>query len=51
MLALLAEGLLYKEISERLGITVGTIKQHIHRIYEKMHVQNRTEAVNRYFGR
>lgn len=51
VLALLAEGLLYKEIGERLGITVGTIKQHIHRIYDKMHVQNRTEAVNRYFGR
>lgn len=51
VLALLAEGLLYKEIGERLGISVGTIKQHIHRIYEKMHVQNRTEAVNRFFGR
>lgn len=51
VLALLAEGLLYKEIGDRLGITVGTIKQHIHRIYEKMHVQNRTEAVNRFFGR
>lgn len=51
VLELLAEGLLYKEIGERLGIAVGTIKQHIHRIYDKMHVQNRTEAVNRYFGR
>lgn len=51
ILSLLAEGLLYKEIGERLGITVGTIKQHIHRMYEKLHVQNRTEAVNRYFGR
>ncbi|MEO8067668.1 MAG: response regulator transcription factor [Flavobacteriales bacterium] len=51
VLALLSEGLLYKEIGERLGISVGTIKQHIHRIYEKLHVQNRTEAVNRYFGR
>ncbi|MCB0763851.1 MAG: response regulator transcription factor [Flavobacteriales bacterium] len=51
VLALLAEGLLYKEIGDRLGITTGTIKQHIHRIYEKLHVQNRTEAVNRYFGR
>lgn len=50
-LGLLAQGLLYKEIAERLGITVGTVKQHIHRIYEKLHVQNRTEAVNRYFGR
>lgn len=51
VLALLAEGLLYKEIGDRLGITTGTIKQHIHRIYDKMHVQNRTEAVNRFFGR
>jgi DNA-binding NarL/FixJ family response regulator len=51
VLSLLAEGLLYKEIGDRLGISVGTIKQHIHRIYEKLHVQNRTEAVNRYFGR
>jgi len=51
VLALRAEGLLYKEIGDRLGITTGRIKQHIHRIYEKMHVQNRTEAVNRYFGR
>ncbi len=47
----LSQGLLYKEIAERLGISVGTVKQHIHRIYEKLHVQNRTEAVNRYFGR
>lgn len=51
VLSLLAEGLLYKEIGDRLHITVGTIKQHIHRIYGKLHVQNRTEAVNRYFGR
>jgi DNA-binding NarL/FixJ family response regulator len=47
----LAQGLLYKEIAEKLGISVGTVKQHIHRIYEKLHVQNRTEAVNRFFGR
>ncbi|MEZ4755603.1 MAG: response regulator transcription factor [Flavobacteriales bacterium] len=51
VLAQLAQGLLYKEIAERLAISVGTVKQHIHRIYEKLHVQNRTEAVNRYFGR
>jgi len=51
VLELLAEGLLYKEISQRLSITEGSIKQHIHRMYEKLHVQNRTEAVNRFFGR
>ena len=51
VLTLLAQGLLYKEIADRTGITTGTVKQHIHRIYSKLHVQNRTEAVNRYFGR
>lgn len=51
VLELLAQGLLYKEIAARMDITEGTVKQHIHRIYGKMHVSNRTEAVNRYFGR
>lgn len=47
----LAKGLLYKEIAHNLVITEGSVKQYIHRIYGKLHVQNRTEAVNRYFGR
>lgn len=51
ILALLAQGLLYKEISLRIGISESAVKQHIHRMYAKLHVQNRTEAVNRYFGR
>lgn len=51
VLELLAQGLLYKEIASRMEITEGTVKQHIHRIYGKMHVSNRTEAVNRFFGR
>ena len=51
VLQLLADGLLYKEIAERLHIGHGTVRQHIHNIYEKLHVQNRTEAVNKYFER
>jgi DNA-binding NarL/FixJ family response regulator len=51
VLQLLADGLLYKEIAERLHIGHGTVRQHIHNIYEKLHVQNRTEAVNKYFDR
>jgi DNA-binding NarL/FixJ family response regulator len=51
ILQLLAEGLLYKEIADRMHITIGTVKQHIHRMYQKLHVQNRVEAVNRYYGR
>lgn len=48
-LHLLSQGLLYKEIAEQLGISTSTVRQHIHRIYEKLHVQNRTEAINKAF--
>ncbi|MFL5773307.1 MAG: response regulator [Flavisolibacter sp.] len=47
----LAKGLLYKEIAEKLSISTSTVRQHIHKIYEKLHVQNRTEALNRAFGK
>ncbi len=43
----LAKGLLYKEIGELLNITYGTVTQHIHKIYDKLQVSNRTEAINR----
>ena len=46
----LAKGLLYKEIAPQLHISTNTVKQHIHNIYEKLHVQNRTEALSKYFG-
>jgi len=51
ILQLLSKGLLYKEIAEQLGISIGTVRQHIHKIYEKLHVQNRTEALNKAFGK
>jgi DNA-binding NarL/FixJ family response regulator len=51
ILQLLARGLLYKEISDQLSISTSTVRQHIHRIYEKLHVQNRTEAINKAFHR
>jgi DNA-binding NarL/FixJ family response regulator len=51
ILQFLAKGLLYKEIAEQLGISTSTVRQHIHKIYEKLHVQNRTEAINKAFGR
>lgn len=50
VLNLLSKGLLYKEIGQQLGISTGTVKQHIHHIYDKLHVQNRTEALNKIFG-
>jgi DNA-binding NarL/FixJ family response regulator len=51
VLQLLSKGFLYKEIGNKLKISTGTVRQHIHKIYEKLHVQNRTEALNRYYGR
>ena len=49
ILQLLSRGLLYKEIADQLSISNSTVRQHIHRIYEKLHVQNRTEAINKAF--
>ncbi|HXD77132.1 MAG TPA: response regulator transcription factor [Puia sp.] len=51
ILQLLAKGLLYKEIGRRLDISTETVRQHIHRIYGKLQVQNKTEAINKAFGR
>jgi len=42
---------LYKEIAEQLHISTATVRQHIHRIYEKLHVQNRTEAINKAYNK
>lgn len=46
----LAKGLLYKEIADKASISINTVRQHIHNIYEKLHVQNRTEALNKLYG-
>lgn len=47
-LQLLAQGLLYKEIASMLGISIDTVKRHCFNIYQKLHVSNRTEAINKY---
>lgn len=51
ILEMLSTGLLYKEISDKLTITTETVRKHVYHIYEKLHVSNRVEAVNKYFGR
>jgi DNA-binding NarL/FixJ family response regulator len=47
VLQLLSKGFLYKEIAVRLQISTGTVRQHIHNIYGKLQVQNKTEAINK----
>jgi DNA-binding NarL/FixJ family response regulator len=46
----LAKGLTYKQIADQLGISIDTIRTYIRRIYEKLHVQSRTEAVAKYLS-
>ena len=43
-----AKGLLYKEIAERLGVGTETVKKHLKNIYQKLHVQNKIEAINKF---
>jgi DNA-binding NarL/FixJ family response regulator len=45
VLNLLSQGFMYKEISDKLGISFETVRTYIRRIYEKLHVRTRTEAV------
>lgn len=47
-LVLLAEGYRYKEIADRLGIGVETVREYVRNTYRKLHVSSRTEAVVKY---
>jgi two-component system, NarL family, response regulator LiaR len=51
ILGLLAKGLTYQQTADKIFISGKTIKKHVYNIYEKLHVNSRTEAVNKYFGR
>jgi DNA-binding NarL/FixJ family response regulator len=47
----LAKGMLYKEIAAQLFISPETVRKHVYHIYDKLHVNNRIEAVNKFFNR
>ncbi len=44
----LAEGQAYKQIADQLGVSIHTVRNYIRRIYEKLHVRTRTEAVAKF---
>ena len=50
ILKLLAKGYMYKEIADHLGISMSTVRTHISAVYEKLHVQSRTEAAMKLVG-
>ena len=51
VLDLLSKGYLYKEIAGMMQVRYSTVRTHIERIYGKLHVQSRSQAVAKYFGR
>lgn len=50
-LELLSKGLLQKEIAEKLEVSYWTVQTYIARIYEKLHVHSRAQAVAKYMGK
>jgi len=48
ILELLTKGLANKEIADRLDISVETVRVHLRRVYEKLHVHSRTEAAMKF---
>jgi DNA-binding NarL/FixJ family response regulator len=50
ILVLLSKGYANKAIADQLGLSVETIYSHLKRVYEKLHVHSRTEAVIRYLA-
>jgi DNA-binding NarL/FixJ family response regulator len=44
----LASGYAYKEIADRMNISIDTVRSHVRAVYEKLHVHSRTEAVVKY---
>lgn len=51
VLELLSKGFLYKEIADKLSISISTVKRHLNSIYTKLQVQNKVEAVNKLYNK
>ena len=46
----LANGYAYKEIADRMNISIDTVRSYVRTVYEKLHVHSRTEATAKYLG-
>ncbi len=50
ILDMLVKGKLYKEIGVELNIATETVRKHVYNVYKKLHVNNRVEAYNKFYG-
>ena len=50
VLSLIASGLRNKEVADKLSVSIATVKSHIYSIYQKLHVNSRVEAINKFRG-
>jgi DNA-binding NarL/FixJ family response regulator len=50
VLEYIARGLIYKQIADQLSLSYETVKQHIKKIYQKLHVENKVQALNKLRG-
>jgi ATP/maltotriose-dependent transcriptional regulator MalT len=48
IMLLLGQGFSNEQIAQATGISVNTVKYHLKRVYKKLHVQNRVEAINKF---
>ena len=46
----IARGLIYKQIADQMSLSYETVKQHIKKIYQKLHVENKVQALNKLRG-
>lgn len=51
ILEFLVKGRLYKEIGQDMNISTETVRKHVYNIYRKLHINNRLEAYNKFFGK
>ena len=48
IMLLLMQGFSNQQIAQAKGISINTVKYHLKRVYKKLHVQNRVEAINKF---
>jgi len=51
VLDLLIVGKSYKDIAQHLGVSVDTVRSHVRKVYDKLHIHSRTEVILKFGGK